>query len=466
MRVTLKKIKEHPLRLHWFIFAGLCVLAYLFFVHPDIIETSNHSYLLLDSTFKGRFLQFYNDVMARPFGKELYYTNFAHYNILVYIIFAIVQLPVFIFNVIFNTYYEPLFYFVGKLVSAGFFIACIPQVRKLAQQLGVSQENSRWAALFFALLPPVFFSSMVMGQYDTICLLFILLGLRQWLKGNNLACALLLGAGACAKFFSLLLLVPLILLSEKRPLHILKNGLASLWLLVPTTLLFWGRTGDMSLFNNIMIDRLFAAKFGSIPLFPLLYFVLCVAAYLHKPKDDATKARGGVWLCLAAFGLLFFFVDWHPQWLVLIAPFMVLTTFMEKNKAPWFFVDILFSAGFFLICALTHAHELEANLLDWGLIGLLGGLRTTNHPYNPIAFYLALVPVLPALPTVLFGGGLISHVGFKLPFGGSTLASRLSGQTETPQKTLPIYLWLVFGLGMAVWFLPTMFTWLKCFSIL
>lgn len=470
MRILgLKKLKEMPLRRHWLLFAGFCLLAYLLFVHPDIVETSNHSYVLLDSLFKGRFFQFYNDVMARPFGTYLYYTNFAHYNILVYILFALAELPVYIFNAIFGTYNEAVFYYVGKLVSAGFYFACIPQVQKLALQLGVSEEHSHWAALFFALMPPVFFSSMVMGQYDTICLLFILLGVRQWLKGNHMACALLLGAGACAKFFSLLLLVPLILLSEKRPLHILKYGLVSLWLVVPTGLLFMGRTGDMGAFNNLMLARLFSVRMpaaSDVPIFPMLYFVLCVAAYLYKPKDDAAKNRGGIWLCLCALGLLFFFIDWHPQWLVLLAPFMVLTTFMEKNKAPWFFVDIAFSAGFFLLCAFRYAHALEANLLDGGLIGIISGLQTTAQAYQPISFYLLLVPVLSSLPMVLFGGGLAAHVGFKLPLPGGTPATRLSGDAKTPAKALPVYLWLVFGLGMAVWLVPTLFTWLKCFSFL
>lgn len=467
---VVKKIKQNPLWRHWLVFAGLCVLAYAFFAHPDVIETANHGYVLITSTLKGRFLNFYNDVMAHPFGTYLYYINFAHYNIIIYVLFAIVELPYVALHLLFNTALnEPLLYYIGKLVSAGFYIACIPMVNRVALQLGLAEKDAQLAALFFALLPPVFFSSMIMGQYDSICLFFVLLGLYQWLKGNLMLCAVFMGAGAAGKFFSLMVLVPLVLLAEKRPLHIIKYGLVSLWLVGPTSLLFMGRTGDMGMFNNLMMARLFSAKIpaaADLPIFPTLYVILCVAAFFWQPGEKRIK-QCGIWLCLAVFCGLFFFVDWHPQWIVLLAPFMVLTTFLEKNRTPWFWVDIMLSAGFFLHCALSHPYQLEANMLDYGVLGL-AGLRTVGlESYKSISFYLNLLPVVPALPMVLFGAGLILHTLFKLPLGRGTPATLLAKDIAAPKQTeLVFYAWLVFGLGMAVWFFPTIFTWLKCFAIL
>ncbi|MFV0412187.1 MAG: glycosyltransferase 87 family protein [Oscillospiraceae bacterium] len=471
MRATaLQKIKKLPLRWHWLAFGVFCLLAYALFAHPDVVETSNHSYLLLDSTFKGNFLNFYNDVMAHPFGKNLYYTNNAHYNIVIYIIFALAELPVFLFNLIFKTALnEPLLYFIGKLVSAASFIACIPVFYRIARELDIKQPDAHWAALFFALSPPAFFASMVMGQYDSICLFFILMGLLQWLRGKTLACSLWFGLGASSKFFALFLLVPLVLLVEKRPLHIIKHGLVSLWLVLPASLLFWGRTGDMGIFNDIMISRLFSAKIpaaSDVSIFPLLYVLLCIAAYLWRPKKEDT-GRTGIWLCLAAFSFLFLFVSWHPQWVILLMPFLVLTTFMEKNRTPWFWVDLVLAAGYFLFCAIGYPRQLEANLLDYGLLNALTGLHTSAVPdYNAISFYLYLIPVVAALPMVLFGGAVLAHLLFKVPLRGGTPAARLAGAAASPAKELPVFVWLVFLGGMAVWFVPTLFTWLKCFAIL
>ncbi|MDL2325172.1 hypothetical protein LJC61_08540 [Ruminococcaceae bacterium OttesenSCG-928-A16] len=466
-----KKFKSNPLRWHWVVFGAVCLLAYLFFVHPDVIETSNHSYLLLDSIFKGRFLDFYNYVMEHPFQKNLYYINNAHYNIVIYAIFAIAELPVFIFNAIFGTAInEPLLYYIGKLVSLGFFVTCIPLVRRIASQLGFSNTDSHWASFFFATFPPAFFSAVVMGQYDTLCLFFLLLGFSHWLKGNYWAFTLWFGVGAACKFFPLLVFIPLLLLVEKRPLHLLKYGAASLWLVAPTTLLYMGRTGDMSLFNDLMISRLFAAKIPAavnISIFPLLLFVLFIACYLYTPAKQLL-AKTGLWACLASFGLLFMFVNWHPQWFILIAPFLVLTTFAEKERVPWFWLNIALSAGFFILCATAYAYQLEANLLDFGLVGIITNLLTSSSPgYNSISFYYNLLPVILALPMVLVGGVLTANVLLKAPGKNGTLASRLAaGNAALTTSKYGWFAWGVFAGGTAIWLLPTLFTWLKCFNFL
>lgn len=472
MRVSLlKKYKEAPLHNHWLVFAVLGAFALAFFVHPDVIETANHSYVMLDGLFKGRFLQFYNDVMAQPFGTNLYYINYAHYNIFIYIIFGIVELPVYLFNLIFGTAInEPLLYFIGKLVSAGFFAACLPLVHKIALELGLKPQTANLAALAFALSPPAFFSTFVMGQYDSICLFFLLLGLLYWLRGNLLGCAFMLGAGGAAKFFSLLVLVPLVLLREKRPLHILKYGLVSLWLLLPTGLLFAGRTGDMGLFNNIMLERLFAASLPAgraFPLYPTLYLILCVAAYLWRPSRERLGCIG-LWMCLAVLGGIFLFTYWNAQWVVLLAPFVVLTTLLEKERRGWFWLSILSAAGYFLLCFTSFAGQLEANLLDSGVLGLLTGLSTALVAHNNVAFYLNLLPAVSALGMVLFGGALLCHILFKLPLKAGTPASRLAnaGDKATVVEASPKYIWLSFAAGMAIWLLPTLFTWCKAFGFL
>lgn len=474
MKISLvQKIKKHPLWVHWLIFGVVCLVFYLLFVHPDVIETANHSYLLLDSLFKGRFLDFYNYVMEHPFGKNLYYINNAHYNIVIYIIFAVAELPVFLFNSIFGTAVnEPLLYYIGKLVSTGFFFACLPVIKRIALQLGFSEQDSNWAPLFFAAMPPAFFSAIVMGQYDSLCLFFLLMGFLNWLRGKPLAFTLWFGVGAACKFFPLLLFVPLLLLIEKRPLHIIKYGLLSLWLVAPTTLLFLGRTGDMGTFNNLMMERLFAVKMpaaANVAVFPLLFLLLCFACYLWAPKPQAL-ARTGLWACLAAFGILFLFVSWHPQWLILITPFLIFSAFAEKNRTPWFWLNLAFSVGFFLFCALGYPHQLEANLFDFGLPGIITGMQTTSIAagYNSISFYYnSLLAVINILPMALVGGGLIAYTLFTFPGKNGTPANRLSGDAQTLAPAhLGRFLWGGFGAGIAVWLLPTLFTWFKCFGLL
>lgn len=465
--------KKNPLRWQWVAFGVVTLFCYLFFVHPDVIETANHSYLLLDSTFKGRFFDFYNFVIEKPFGKTLYYINNAHYNIVIYIIFAIFELPVYIITNVFHLgINEPLLYYIGKFVSLGFFIACIPVVKKIALELGFSELDSHWASFFFALFPPAFFSAVIMGQYDTLCLFFLLVGFLYWLRNDMWKFVFWFGLGAACKFFPLFLFIPLLLLKEKRILHIIKYGICSLWLVIPTTLLFFGRTGDMSAFNDVMIERLFAAKISAamnVSVFPILFLLVCFVCYLWKPAKERLP-KIGLWVCLAVLSILFFFVDWHPQWLILLAPFMVLTTFAEKNRLPWFLLDIIFSIGFFILCAIVHPNQLEANLFDFGLIGIITNLRTTSNivGYNSISFYYNTVfPIIGAIPMVLIGGTFIAQTILKRPTSSGTLATRLS--KDDPSLTVTHYgwmAWILFGVSISVWLLPTIYTWLKCFNIL
>ena len=469
---VLVKTNQPPKKLHWVLFACFSLLAWLLFVHPDVIETANHSYLLLETIFKGRFFEYYNEIMAH--NNTLYYINFAHYNIFIYFIFAIAQLPMFIINTIFHLPpNETLLYFNGKLVSILFFIGCIPLVQQIGEELGLTRSTSRWASLFFALWPPAFFSAMVMGQYDSIGLFFTLAALLYWTRGKMLPFAFITGIGAACKFYILFLFIPLLLLREKRIWQIIKSGLIALWLIVPTTLLFSGRSGDMPLFNDIMMSRLFQAKFPGareIPLFPALYLILCFIAYLWRPKKTEEN-KIGLWLGLAAYSLFFLLVDWHPQWLILLAPFVVLTTFLEKPQMPWFWLDIALSAGFFFFTATIFPNQLEANLLDFGIIGVLSPWQTHQFPHhNAISFYYNLLPMVSALPMVLCSGAILSHFVLKIPFTKGSPARQLAQNYSSPvdvwEGKYALWVWVVFVIGMGVWALPTFFTWLKCFGFL
>src|SRR5699024_11596696 len=35
------------------------------------------------------------------------------------------------------------------------------------------------------------------------------------------------------------------------------------------------------------------------------------------------------------FSLLFLLVQWHPQWLILLTPFLILSTWQAQNRTPW-----------------------------------------------------------------------------------------------------------------------------------
>ncbi|NLW79419.1 MAG: hypothetical protein GXY32_08430 [Ruminococcaceae bacterium] len=446
------------------------VAAFLLFMQVDIIETANHSYILLESIFSGKFRSFYGEVAAHQ--NDFYYLNNAHYNIIVYLLFAVAELPAFIVNNIFGLApNEVVLSYIGKTVSAVFFIGCLPLITAIARQLNLAKAAAGWAPLMFALWPPAFFSVLVMGQYDSISLFLMLLGLWFWAKGRMIPFALVFGLAIPFKTFAALLMIPLLLLAEKRVLHILKCAVIALWAIVPSSLVFAGHTFAMGDFTRAMTERLFAARLPfarEVPVFALAYGLLCIVCYFWRPAREDLPRRG-VWLGLAVFGLLFMFVEWHPQWLLLLAPFVVLTTLMEKQRAPWLFVDIILCAGFFLTCAAAYPGQLEANLFNGGIAGLASGTQwVAGEGHATLMSLYTRVDVVRYLPTALFSIGLGAHLILKLPLRKGTPASRFlaSAPSAIPllERKPALGVWLLFGIGFGLfWFLPTLASWLGIF---
>ena len=439
-------------------------VALFLFVHPDAIETGNHAYLLLESIFSGQPRSFYGLVAAHQ--NNLYYINNAHYNIVVYLLFALAELPVFAVNTLFHLpVNEAVLTFIVKAVNAAFFVGCMPVMVSLARELKYSQTAQSFAPLLFALWPPALFSALVMGQFDVIALFFVLSGLLYWMRGKVLEFSLLFGFAIAIKSLPAFLFLPLLLLIEKRPLQILRQGLTALWLTVPTTLLFVEVTFSMKHFNEIMTERLFAAKLAGgreIAVFPLLFALLCVLAFFWHPAPQ-NRNKAGLWMGLCVRGVLFLFVEWHPQWLILLAPFMILTTLAESHRRPWLFVDLVFFAGFFLLCAAAYPSQLEANLFDAGLLGLFSQASSARTPL--IELYLR-VPMLARLPMVLFSAALGAQLLLKAPLcGGQTIAGRLqsangacAAEEEKEEQVLKQSLFASLCAGFVFWLLPVLAT--------
>lgn len=449
--------------------AGL--VCFFAFFHPDIQETARHAYILIRSSLDGDFLQFFEITLQRSYGYA--YTNAAHYHILFYLVYALWELPLYLIEQLFHLAFSDLVLSVWcKTIGVGFYLGCGILTGRLARQLGCSEQAAGWAPLLFWLNPISFFTINIMGQYDSICLFFLLWALTFYFRGRLVAFTLLMGAGLVFKFFPLVVFLPLLLLAEKRPGRVLGHLALSLWLYLPGALLFAGRTGDAGFFNSLMARRLFAQVFPggvmNVSCIGLGLVLLCALAWLLRPKDDGQRQRWALYLALCGFGVLFLFVYWHPQWLILLAPFLLLTTLQQKSPSFFFFAELALYIGFFILCALLFPDALEANLFNAGPFAPLGraAYYACPNPRNN-AFYFGLIPYLSDLAPILFYGGLLCSLLFKLPVGKGSLADRLCGGQDHCRFSLRLYGWggLVLALG-GFWAFPTLFSYLKTCGVL
>ncbi len=459
-----------PSRLEIVLFGLAAAFCWLAFAHPDIQETARHGYILIRSTLDGNFFGFFEDTFYRTYGYG--YVNAAHYNILMYILYALWELPLYIIEQIGGFAFSDVFLSMWcKAIGVGFYLGCGLLCGRLAQQIGCSKEASAWAPLLFWLNPISFFSTLVMGQYDSIALLFLLWALTAYFDKKYLRFSLLMGVGMVFKFFPLFVFVPLILLVEKRFLHIVKYLAVSMWLYIPTTLLFAGRTGDAAFFNQLMTDRLFASTFAGGAMdysaFGFMMVLICAAAFFLRPADTAQWQRWSLYLGLAAFTALFTFVLWHPQWLIMLVPFLLLTTLQQSRPMGFAYIELAFYIGFFVMMAMLYPRALEGNLFDMGVFQPLVGISFSGaDAVQHNAFYFQLIPYMKQIVPILFYGGLLSGLLFKLPMGNSTAAERLGGN-GTEKVSWRVWSWGTFAVAFGgFWAVPSLFSYLKVTGLL
>ncbi|MBQ5314146.1 MAG: hypothetical protein J6K30_08885 [Oscillospiraceae bacterium] len=451
------------------LFGAAFVLAFFFMSHPDLWETANHSYVFLECLFDGQFMNFYDYCAAH--NNSYYYINVANYNIVIYIIFGLWELPVFIINSLFGlAMNEQFIIYWAKLVPVAFFVGCGFMVKKICEALDMDSTTASTAALFFLFNPVAFYSPMAMGQYDTLCLFFTLWAVLWYIKGDLTRFSLLIGLGVVCKFFALLVFVPLILVAEKRILHIIKNGVMAMWLYIPTSLLFWGRTGNAKVFTQAMIDRMFKLTYETgirgVSIFTLFYAMLVFACFVYVPKSEKIKKYLAVYLPMVAFGWLFNGIYWHPQWIVLMVPFMVITTFTLKSRSMWFYLDIVFAVGYFLHCFYEYSSQTGAILFDGGLLHHVFGMRViTSELWRPLNYFLSLIPYVWVLTPVMFTGAILLSIIFKFPVGETALSDKLSNSESYDKIPLKVFGYGIFAAGfICVWLLPSVFEALNAFG--
>ncbi len=466
--MTAIKLNKKLINFEHIIWAVFFIIVFLVTYHPDLHETANHSYLFLDSIFTGNFFNFYTYVESRPL--ELYYINNAHYNIIVYILFGIWELPVYIVTKIFSLSINETFLFLYcKVLSVAFFIGCGYLVREICVRLKINKKTSNIAAIFFIFNPIAFFSPVAMGQYDTFCLFFLLLALKYYIDGEMTKFSFVIGISGVLKFFSFLIFIPLLLLKTKKLRDILKHALLSLAVYIPTTLLFLGRTGNASFFTSMMFERLFSVSFdtgfGNVSFFLLAYAVICFYCFLQHGNVDGKYLT--MYIPMVIFALLFYCIYWHPQWLILLMPFIVITTFLQKNTIVWHYVDLILCFAFFMTCFMQFPQQFSINMLSGGLIGTI-----TNTPVHvapgltELGYFFSLIPFFKEIVSLCFCAALFVNIIFKFPLKNGTLADSISNTALYDKFSYKTVGYIIFIIAFfCFWLVPSVFEYLNAFNI-
>lgn len=191
------------------------------------------------------------------------------------------------------------------------------------------------ANLVFALWmfnPINLYTTYMMGQFDVIPTLFVVLSVYFVIRNKLDLAAFSLGFGIAFKLFPLFLVVPFIIFGKgfwDRTKLLFLTSLPYILSILPylpsqdfRTVALFANQNTKSLYANIPVSG--GESILLFPAFLILFYLL-----IWNRKID----RLILWKLYSIPLLLFFiFTHYHPQWLVWIMPFLILDLAIEKAK--------------------------------------------------------------------------------------------------------------------------------------
>lgn len=391
------------------------IFAMLLFYYTDISDTLDNSVLLVKSVVSGRFHEFYSFAVENINPNTIYAAN---YDILIYIIFAVWNLPVIIAHFLWGLDYMnsiwALIWCKGLIVLAlagiSYFMKKIDEyLQKEKEALPIS-----YTILLFT-SPVVFLSSLIALQYDCILLFFMVAGLYYYIAGKYKMFLLFFYFAVPLKLFAIFLLLPLILLKEK---NLFRAGVQfGCSFIVPILLkLFYSNdSAYVALIGTQNRDaggliRSANISIGSVQfnLFVAIYMAVCVFSYLYNTLEENKYLI--IYISACVYSAVILFIPIRSYWIILAEPFLLLLVGLKREK---FTVNLLIhtGAGFAGLIYYIYDHW----IYSWnGMTSkLLVGTFLTKPEYTKYGTIrkfldsLAVADYMPLLRTVFITGILL-----------------------------------------------------------
>ncbi len=328
---------------------------FLLFFYQDIGDTLDNAVMFTECMLDGQPLAFY-EYSAKNASPDTVYS--ANYNIALYALFAIWNLPTSILHIVNGFDYTqsvPALLW-AKLMVVFFYFLIAREMTKLVKILAPDQKDAPKTSVYLLLSSLcAFVPALIAVQYDCIALWFMLVALRLYAQKKDFLCILVFALSVPFKLFSLFLLIPVVLLRHKNVFKIL---LCLLPVLIPSALLaipykedayylaaIASQNGDairLILDGTISINDM---QLGVNP-FLIAYFLLCLYAYAKKAPDAISEGKMAVYLGFIAFAAFSSLTPIRSYWIVLYVPFLAMLVSIHKgNRASALLTDTLASFG-------------------------------------------------------------------------------------------------------------------------
>ena len=344
-------------------------ICFLFFLQGDLIHTALSSYAYL----QGHITDFYEYNKLYLGGNDYLPT--------LYLIFALWNIPLHLLGLatyptleIFNELHwnllmqSPTAIEIAwwKTLLALFYIGSAIVIHKIAGLIeSPYKTKSSLVSTLFATSPFVIFSVFIFSGYDVISVFFTLLGFYYYLKKDIKRFIFFFAIAISCKYFATILFFPLILMIEKRPIHITKYLILGSLAVALGLCFYWRSEIFRQEIFNLMLLKIKGNPLQHINLserlnlaislfrfsFASLYIAACIHIFFKRFKSKTEWQKYAIFMPLFSYALMFLLVKWHPQWSIIIAPFISLSYLFIKNKKFLSIFEIF--AMFSFVCAVV-----------------------------------------------------------------------------------------------------------------
>lgn len=410
-----KKIFSKPknkLLLSWSILGIIVVVLFFCFVYPDILTTAKHSINLFQTLYNGHPLGFYSINYGLVIDKYDLSHSTANYELPIYFIFAIWNFPLWIaqnfFHVSITESFLCLIWIKSMLLV--FLGLCVWEMKKICHEINIDRKLIPWVLFTFISSPLLLMPLFIMDQYDIIPLFFILLGLLMYIKGNFKWFLIFFAVAIPIKIFALFIFIPLILLKHKKILQIIKYAFLGLIPLLLTKLISFQMPmykESQSVFTDNMLPRLFVSNvnvnFGNASLFCIAMIAISIFCYTKIIENRDELNKFSIYVPLLVFSCFLMFVPVHPQWFILITPFITLMLFQNMKKFKINIILDIIASGAILISTIFIYYWVYSSWVMERMVipKLFGSTRGMNIQFSSPSVLLTKFGIDKFLPLFL-----------------------------------------------------------------
>lgn len=389
----------------WILFAVCALFCYVNFCHGDILCTGNRSWLMWELGP----LQFYEASYQWTGGYGANYMPstfwlFALWNLPLKLLGCSAPTDIYYHNVIYVMWY--------KLLPVLVFLASGYLFYLLVKRLGMDSGKAKIAMFSFLTCPVAFYSQLIFSQYDVFTVFFMLWGMLYYFDeqdSNMWKFSLLFGIAITFKYFAALIFLLLLVLKEK---NVLKMIMHAVILVIPFAVEYLLYKDSDAFMKAVMgfgvLEYVAAGDFvtgiGAASFSKILCVILLLWAYFTEPKDKNHHQQWAIYLCCGMCFVFFGLIRWHPQWLMLAAPFWTLALWNNKHTEKLLWLDIVFLPVFYAFTMNGWPQYLDEGILHnaiWKTVFFshewVGTAREYILPLDQSTLYSILIGIFLAL---------------------------------------------------------------------